>query len=325
MVVGVGTHLDSIRDCSNHRGFLCMGLNKIMKNANDLPDWLVKSVSYLNSQYNPGSGDYTATSLLKPPMLYGLEWIHKEEIEEDVVDNLASFHGTAVHNAIEDALKDDDRYIVEERFYRKIKVPDAPGKQKTFTVSGQIDLYDRETKQLSDHKTTSIFKLVVFEDHHDYEAQCAINRWIMQGNGFEVESVAINGFPKDWRRGESKKSGDYPDYPFFLLELPNWSTKITEDFIRHKIIEKEWAKLGSMRTCTKEERWQRESKWAVMKAGRKSAVRLLDSKEEAEEYIKEKGLDKKVHYLEERKAEANRCDNFCPVATWCEERGPISG
>ncbi len=295
-----------------------------MKNINELPDWLVKSVDYLRNQYNPGHGDYSATSLLKPPMLYGLEWLHRDEIEEDVVDNLASFHGTAVHNAIEDALKDDDRYIVEQRFYREIYIPEAPGNQKTFIVSGQIDLYDTELKQLSDHKTTSIMKLVVFNDHADYEAQCAINRWIMQGNGYEVDSVAINGFPKDWRRGESKQSQDYPDFPFVLVELPNWSTDVTEEFIRHKIIEKEWAKLGNMRACTKEERWQRDSSWAVMKKGNKRAARVLNSKQEAEEYMAEKGFDSKTHRIEERVAVANRCDNFCPVAEFCEVRGAIS-
>lgn len=284
-----------------------------MKNRHNLPQWLCDTVKYLRDKYNPGESDYTATSLLKPPMMYALEKKHEDEIETDVADNLASFFGTSVHDAIESALVDNDRYIVEKRFYRKIRVDDAPGRKKVFLIGGQVDLYDKETKQLSDHKYTSIMKYLM-GDKSEYESQLAINRWLLRGNGYDVDSVAINLLAKDWRKGEMRRNPDYPPTPFVPLHLPLWEDEDVETFIRNQIIEKEHAKLGTYRVCTEEERWTRPSKYAVMKKGRKSAVRVLDTEEQAKDYMKD--LDKK-HYIEHRPGENIRCEQYCNVAEWC--------
>lgn len=286
-----------------------------MKNRHNLPEWLCETVQYLRDKYDPGKSDYTATSLLKPPMLFALEKKYADDIETDVADNLASFFGTSVHNSCEDALQHNKRYIVEERFYRKIKVPNSPGEKKTFLIGGQVDLFDLETNQLSDHKYTSIMKYLM-GDKSEYEQQLNINRWLLRGNGHTVDSVRINLLAKDWRKGESKKNPDYPPTPYVPVDLPIWDDEDVETFIRNQIVEKEHAKLGTYRVCTEEERWARPSKYAVMKKGRKSAVRVLDSQEEAEQYIIDKKLDKS-HTIDFRPGENIRCEQYCPVSEWC--------
>ena len=53
--------------------------------------------------------------------------------------------------------------------------------------------------------------------------------------------------------------------------------------------------------CTEQERWAKKDVFAVKKEGRKTAVKLFDTQEEAEAKIAELG---KGHYLEIRKGES---------------------
>jgi hypothetical protein len=52
-----------------------------------------------------------------------------------------------------------------------------------------------------------------------------------------------------------------------------------------------------------------------MKKDRKTAIRVLDNREDAENMLKT--LDDK-HYLEIRKGEDVRCNDYCRVNKWCE-------
>ena len=67
--------------------------------------------------------------------------------------------------------------------------------------------------------------------------------------------------------------------------------------------------------CTDDERWVRETKFAVKREGRKTAIRVFETQQEADELaVKENG------YVEVRKGEAIRCTgNFCGVAEWCSQ------
>jgi len=277
-----------------------------MNNKYNIPEWLKSVIEWSRNNYTPGQSDYTTTSLLKPARIYALEKLHKDEIEEEVSDNFASFFGDCIHSACESALIENDRYIVEERFYRLIEVDG-----KVFKIGGQIDLYDRREAELSDHKFTSVAKLM-FGDKDDYESQLAINRWLLRGKGYEVNSLKINLFLKDWRKGESKKNPDYPDIPFVELSFPLWQDVTVEDFIRQQIHEKESALRGFHTTCTEEERWTRPTKWALMKKGQKRAVKLYDNEAEATDAVG------KGQYVEFRPGEDIRCDSYCPVNQFCD-------
>jgi hypothetical protein len=277
-----------------------------MNNKYNIPEWLKTTIEWSRSNYTPGSSDYTTTSLLKPARIYALEKLHRDEVEEEVSDNFASFFGDCIHTACESALIENDRYIVEERFYRLIEVDG-----RMFKVGGQIDLYDKEIKELSDHKFTSVAKLM-FGDKADYESQLAINRWLLRGWGLDVDSCKINLFLKDWRKGESKKNPEYPPIPFVELSFPLWQDVTVEDFIRQQIHEKESALRGFHTTCTEEERWTRPTKWALMKKGAKRAVKLYDTEEGATDAAG-KGM-----FVEYRPGEDIRCDSYCPVNQFCD-------
>ena len=71
--------------------------------------------------------------------------------------------------------------------------------------------------------------------------------------------------------------------------------------------------------CSDAERWKKEDSFAVMKKGRKRAVRVHTSEQDAELFLYNlEDADK--HFIEVRKGEATRCvQDWCNVARWCDQ------
>jgi hypothetical protein len=69
--------------------------------------------------------------------------------------------------------------------------------------------------------------------------------------------------------------------------------------------------------CTDQERWVRGESWALMKEGRKSAIKLYDNQIEASTAAGNSGTD---YYVEHRGGKAVRCSgNFCLVSAYCRQ------
>jgi len=66
--------------------------------------------------------------------------------------------------------------------------------------------------------------------------------------------------------------------------------------------------------CSDEEQWAKPTVYAVMKEGRKSALKLCSSEEEARTLLDEKGT-----YLQVRPGEKTRCESYCQVRDFCEQ------
>jgi hypothetical protein len=99
-----------------------------------------------------------------------------------------------------------------------------------------------------------------------------------------------------------------------------WDSVTTEMYIRERLEMHREAKMRAdfgedLHNCSNEERWMSETTYAVKREGRKTAIRVVKSIEEATQMAeKEKG------YVETRLGEARRCTgNFCGVALWCDQ------
>ena len=69
--------------------------------------------------------------------------------------------------------------------------------------------------------------------------------------------------------------------------------------------------------CTPEETWEKPTIYAAMKKGRKSAVKLYNSEDEAKERVASEGDN---FYVEVRKGEKTRCaQDWCGVSQWCDQ------
>lgn len=280
-----------------------------MNNQHDLPDFLKTVVQKTLGQYDRGKCDFSVTSLLKPPLISRLEAEHRNEIESDISENLASFFGTCIHDKAEQYLTSDERYISEVRYFQDFEVDG-----KTYTLSGKIDLYDKEDQCLWDIKCTSIFKLRG-GDHSDFEAQLNMNRLLMRNAGIEVNKLAIAGVPLDWRNSEARRDEDYPKARFMKLEFEPWSYEDTEEFIINKMREH---LAETPRQCSDKDRWATEAVFAVCKNQNKRAVRLLNYRPTLHQ-VEELGG---THY-EERPVEYRRCQGYCSVKTWCPVYQPV--
>jgi hypothetical protein len=117
---------------------------------------------------------------------------------------------------------------------------------------------------------------------------------------------------------------DYPKAPIQVIEIPIWTHDRVEAFIRERINLHRDSKVNAdwneeLPLCTEEERWVRETKYAVKKEGRKTAVRVYDTEEEAKALLGDMP-EKDKGFIEIRKGEAVRCTgNFCGVNQWCTQ------
>lgn len=255
------------------------------------------------NDYTPGARtDISVTKLIGSPLVSSLWKAHGKEVVEDNANRLWSSVGSGIHKRFEDANASDSAMLMEKRFFA-----DIPFGDRTITLSGQIDAFDMSDRTLSDLKTSGAYK-VVMGDTTDWEAQLNINKWLMEANGFQVESLEIWSIARDWSKARTRDK-DYPEHPVSIIPIDVWSSEQTYEYILYRL----GLHFGdSEKTCTDKDRWARPAKFAVMKKGRKSAMRLLPTKAKAESWVESQAANEKGVYIEERPAEYVRCDSYCP-------------
>jgi len=277
-------------------------------NKHNVPETLVALAS--RDYYSKGRADYSVTEIISPPRIQRLRRQHHENMEQDVSDMLWQLLGSALHVVAERGAADN--HITEERIIADI------GDVK---LSGAIDI-QKVTPEgiiITDYKFTSAWALR--QDKPEWEAQQNIYAWLVEKvKGQKVIGVQICALIRDWSRREASVKADYPQAPIQVLELPLWPLEKTEAYIKERIdahrlskVQADWG--DELPPCSDDDRWVRETKFAVKREGRKTAIRVFDTEQEAKDLAeKEKG------YVEVRKGEAIRCTgNFCGVAQWCSQ------
>ena len=73
---------------------------------------------------------------------------------------------------------------------------------------------------------------------------------------------------------------------------------------------------------TAADRWSTGDKYAVMKKGNKRAIKLHDSEQAAIEHCENLNFSSgyKINFIEFRKGEDKRCEDYCLVKNFCEHR-----
>jgi hypothetical protein len=137
----------------------------------------------------------------------------------------------------------------------------------------------------------------------------------------QVSGLRICAFIRDWNRRQAMTDPTYPQASSQMVDIPVWDLDKTEAYVKERVELHREAKVAAdwemeLPPCTEDDRWIRETKYAVKKEGRKTAVRVFDTMEEAQALAKE--TDKGS--VEVRKGEAVRCTgNFCGVSQWCTQ------
>ena len=155
-----------------------------------------------------------------------------------------------------------------------------------YKVTGKVDRYDMKHETIEDWKTASVWK-VIFHDFEDWKRQGLIYTWLLRQSGLdptEDELTSIEAYIKEKVFDVSQNAEKKDD-------------EIAE--------------------CSPSERWATPTKWAVMKEGRKTAVKVCDTEEEALNFIEELEKDKDKHFVEERKGQDKKCSDYCACCEFC--------
>lgn len=272
-------------------------------NKMNLPAAFVNAVS--TTRHN-ATGCFSATTLNKGAKEIVLTDRHFEEIEVDAADSVWAIWGTAVHALLE---SQHDNNFHEEYF----KVPVS----KSF-VTGTVDSYDMENATIYDWKTASVWK-VQFADFKDWRAQGLTYAWLLQQQGLEVKKCRFVALLKDHSKTKAKTDSTYPQSPVYTyeFEVTPEALEETRERILNKVKEIESAyKVGDddIEPCTADERWADGEKWAVMKNGRKSAVRVFDNQQDADAMAGEMG---NAYFVEHRPAISRKCGEYCSCKDFC--------
>jgi hypothetical protein len=131
---------------------------------------------------------------------------------------------------------------------------------------------------------------------------------------------------RDWQKSKAAHDPKYPQVQTVEIALSLWSEVDQLAYITERVNLFEANKAvpdDDLPLCSAEDRWQEADKYAVMKPGRKSAVRVLDSHADAV------GMAANLdggHYVQGRPGEPRRCADYCPAAPWCNQwQGEIAG
>jgi hypothetical protein len=272
-----------------------------LTNKMRLPEPIVKAIS--NDSYTKGDADISVTELLMPPQIRHLRKQHASELTEDASDRIWSLLGQAVHSIIERSSDGTDTLsevtLTTELNGSKIK--------------GTLDHITISSAEMVDFKVTTVWKLLNNQVPEEWEEQTNIYRWmLMREKGIDIASIAIIAILRDWSKREADRRSDYPQAQCIRLEVPLWSPKSTEFFVAERLAAH---MTPDYEPCSDEDIWAKPSKWAVMKRGRTSAVKLCDSKEDAEVLANSTAGG----YVEYRAGEAIRCKSYCNVSSFCEQ------
>ena len=279
-------------------------------NKYNFPSAIVNAVK--NDPYNSGDCDISVTRLIKPPQQVALTAQHSHELpDEDVSDRIWSLLGQASHTILERAAGEDA--VVEQRWFAE---------RDGWTISGQIDLL--ENRSLDDFKVTSVWKVkdALANGCSEWAAQLNVLKWLYDGqpsvdNDDSIDELRIIAICRDWRRSEAMRYDDYPKQSE-IISIPMWTDAERQKYVEKKIQEHKDARDGNPRPCTDTERWAKPTKYAVMKEGRKSAIRLLDSQQEYTDWLAANPQKGKI-YQEIRPGEFTMCSEYCSAAPFCSQ------
>jgi hypothetical protein len=258
--------------------------------------------------YSKGKSDYSVTELMSPPRVRRLQEKHDNEVVQDVTTMMWSMLGSALHVVMERG--ETKGWTSEERLFTTVD---------GMIISGAIDLQEDTPDGviIHDYKFTSAW--AVMNEKIEWEQQLNVYKWLVETvKKRKVVGLRICSLIRDFSRHDVRP--DYPEAPIHMLDIPMWDSYKTEAYIRERLNMHRDAKLAAdfneeLPQCSPQERWMSETTYAVKREGRKTAIRVYKTIEEANQLAeKEKG------YVETRLGEPKRCTgNYCGVAEFCDQ------
>ena len=295
----------------------------IITNVHNLPEPVFKALSH--DDYTKGSSNRSVTELIKSPRESILLRENDDMVQEDCSMRTWSVLGSALHKIFENSGYDETQHIAEERVSVMLH---------GWEISGAIDnqiLNDDNSRSLKDYKCVGV--MAVMFDKPEWEQQLNFYAWLVRhAYGVVIRDLEIIAILRDWKKSELRRQGrDYPKSPVMVLPQKLWSEKEQDEFVNYRVrlhqkVEFDRLTGVDLPHCTDKERWAKKTTFAVKKGKNIKAVRVLNSEEEAQEYIANKNLDTKLHWVETRPGASTKCeDGWCLAAPFCNQFKAMKG
>jgi hypothetical protein len=211
------------------------------------------------------------------------------------------------------------RVFAEERWERTIL---------GWRVACRVDhlALDDELGALTDYKTAAVYPVKQYiEDgvpKEEWVAQVNIQHYLapdhIRDEITRLGRLRIVALIRDWRLSEKRKEGlSYPPWQVHTIELPMWGVEKTRAYLEervaiHQAAQLSYAHNGTLPECTLEERWEKPTKWAVVKTTKSLKNHL--TREAAEQHATRLG-----YRVEIRPGEVTRCELYCSVRSICTQ------
>lgn len=312
-----------------------------------------------NDEYQ-SIGDISVTTLIDAPKLRFLKRKHKDEFEMDVRDLFMALFGTIAHEILEKGNRNMNYYFMLKKAagivikYAKDEKDKAAAQwlkdfaerefgdkvdkelhlerrlsitfeceHGTYEISGAQDIYHEGTGVLEDWKTTTVKQAYYYKyEKTSWTGQQNIYAYILRKNGYKTTALKIQALYKDWSKVkiEMTRKGKYPNQPWDTFELPMWTDEECEAYITERIRIHKLADKGIVPNCTPDDRWSKPDQFAVKAKGRNNAVRVFMTQDEAVAFIDINGMKYNKPFVEYRPQYDLRCNQYCPVAQFCEQK-----
>lgn len=289
-------------------------------NRSNLPKVIERAV--INDPYDSSGSNISTTRLIAPPRIRVLEMRNWDLIEDDVSNRIFSLLGQSVHHILERSkLKVD---LAERRlFYKDDKITNG------WTLSGQFDLLSRQG-DLTDFKVTSAWAALdaLTNGKDEWENQLNVLDFLCRKNQktltrykkeVKVKSLNIMAILRDWSKLKVMQSDNYPRKQVVMIPIRRWSEEEQENYVQARIkLHQDAEKTDNLPLCTAKERWRKEDSYALMLDNRKTARRVLPTRQDMDKYMKDnkyvEGQGCKVVF---RAGEDVRCQHYCSVNQFC--------
>jgi len=267
------------------------------------PHWIEKAAERLSRPPTSSFESRTigVTRLTSPAWQTDLMLRNWDKLPKpEPTDLIPAMIGTAWHAYAEQYERNDA--LVERPFSAHFEVDGID-----WIVRGIIDAYRPEEQVLVDKKTAKTWSFTF--GNRSWEEQLNVYAYLLNLEGYRVNRLVSEVVYLDWTKSGARRSPNgYPPAQFLELEVPLWPEKDTQNFIFSRL-----RKLMDPELCTAEERWERDEHWAVMRTGRKTALKRAESEQAAAEWMKENGGT----HIDHRTGNPVRCLDWCPVKEFC--------
>jgi len=261
------------------------------------------------------------------------------EVDVDILSQVPSRMGTALHDSIERAWIDPELRVAS---LKKLGYPEAMVKQiqinptnpkegipiymeqrwfkdlKDYVISGKVDFVMEGVVQ--DFKSTGTYTWLNVKDKtDDYIKQGSIYRWL-RPDIITEDYMKIHFIFTNWSKLEATKSKDYPQSRLRTIKLNLMSIPETEAFIQsilNKLDTLKDATQEHMPRCTDKELWRSKFVWKYYKDPNKRTRSTKNFDNESDAYMRYVNEGSKGIVVRTG-GDVKRC-NYCDARNMCDQ------